>query len=178
MRICPRRDFPTAVMPAPTRASRRPRRSATSASNSFTTRSGRPGSCRSSVASWPRSRLPPAGAVTKANRRRRPVPSSTSLWVARGGATRTPRATSFRAGGPGWTSCRSCATRLCSRATRWWTSCPRLPISTRSQGRPVPPGAASYRIRARCYERAGWMPWTASRAMRRACSEPPSTTAF
>jgi glc operon protein GlcG len=31
---------------------------------------------------------------------------------------------SFRAGGPRWTSCRSCATRLCSPATRWK---PRLP---------------------------------------------------
>src|SRR6266496_595811 len=96
--------------------------------------------------------------------------------AAKGEATRTPRGPSFRAGGPVSTSFRSCATPLSSPVTRWWTKSPRSRTSTSSRWA-VQPAVASYRTRVSCCEPVDSTPWTASRAMRQAQSEPPSTTA-
>ena len=66
----------------------------------------------------------PAEPVISARRRRRPARSSTSPQARRGEATRTPRGTSLRAGGR-LRTCRFCGRTRSSRATRWWTTCPR-----------------------------------------------------
>ena len=96
----------------------------TEANCCFTNRRERPGLSRNSVASPNTAEVRPAEPVISARRHRSPARSSTSPRVARGEATRTPKGTSLRAGGPGRT-CRSCGRPLSSRATRWWTICPR-----------------------------------------------------
>ena len=96
---------------SPTRNSKSPKRSGTSGSSSFTIRFGPPESCRSSAACPPPNRPGPAAAVTWASRRRRPARSSTSRSAAKGVATPTRPAISFRADGRGPTSSRSFARR-------------------------------------------------------------------
>ena len=133
------RGFP---MGALTRSSRSPRPSATSGNSSFTTQSAWSEFVRSSVASSPQHGRPPAEAVTRASRRRRPARSSTLPRAARGGTTRMPRGTSFHAGGRGRTSSQCCGRPRSSPATRWWTNSPRSRTSTSSRWA-VPRGVAT-----------------------------------